>query len=139
MTGMFNAYQYKVVTLNECMQNPATLSWLMQSGLSLPENIPPGRYPTPLEIRGVMEGLSGVQTDYLVGKSAWQVTLRFRKDVGWATLAVENFSGQTDAPHHFYFTGGWEEVILQATAALAKHCGPLVLLHESGARPQIIW
>jgi len=29
-------------------------------------------------------------------------------------------------------------MILQVTAALVKFCGPLVLLHESGAPPQIV-
>ena len=135
---MFTAYQYKVVTLNECMQNPATLSWLVQSGLAVPEAIPAGRYPTPQEIRRVMEGLAGVKTDYLVGRSDWQVTLRYRKDVGWATLAIERYTGYSDVPHRFTFVGGWEELILQATAALAKHCGPLVLLPESGALPRIV-
>jgi len=139
MTGMIHAYQYKVVTLFDCMQNPATTSWLEQFGLALPDHVPPGRYPTPLEIRGVMEGLAGLRTTYLVGKYTWQVTLRHRKDVSWAVLAVEGFSGNNEEPHSFYFTGGWDEVILQVTAALAKHCGPLVLLHESGARPLIVW
>ena len=138
MTGMSGHYQYKVVTLFECMQNPATVSWLVQSGLSLPEDVPPGRYPTPLEIRGVMESLPGVQTDYLVGRTTWQLTILNRKDVGWATLAVEGYQGANDIPLPFYFVSGWDELILLAAAALAKVCGPLVLLHESGAPPQIV-
>jgi len=85
-----------------------------------------------------MEGLPGVQTDYLVGRDAWQVTLRERKDVGWATLSVEDFCGEIDVPHSFCFTDGWDELILQAAVGLARICGPLVLLPESGARPQIV-
>jgi hypothetical protein len=135
---MLTHYQYKVVTLLECMQNPAAVSWLAQSGLSLPDQAPPGRYPTPLEIRGVMEGLPGVQTDYLVGSITWQVTLRDRVDVAWATLAVEEYCGKIDVPHAVCFTDGWDELILQAAAGLARICGPLVLLPESGARPQIV-
>lgn len=138
MTGMSAAYQYKVVTLFECMQHPATVSWLAQFGLSIPDPVPPGRYPTPLEIRGVLENLPGVKTDYIVGRTSWQVTLTDRKDVAWATLAVEGFSGDTNISHPFYFVGGWDELILQATAGLAKLCGPLVLLHESGAPPKIV-
>ena len=138
ITAMSQYYEYQVVTLFECMQNPATFSWLEQFGFSLPDQLPPGRYPTPLEIRGVMEALPGVKTDYLVGRSAWQVTLRYRKDVGWATLAVKDYSGDNDVSHSIYFIGGWDELILQAATGLAKLCGPLVLLHESGAAPHII-
>ena len=138
MTGMSGDYLYKVVTLFECMQNPATVSWLVQSGLSLPGDIPPGRYPTPLEIRGVMESLPGLQTDYLVGRTTWQVTIRNRKDVGWAILAVEGYHGANDVPLPFWFIHGWDELILLAAAALTKVCGPLVLLPESGAPPQIV-
>ncbi len=138
MTAMLAVYEYQVVTLFECMHNPATLSWIEQFKLTLPDQIPPGRYPTPLEIRGVMESLSNVKTDYLVGKSAWQVTITSRNDIGWATLAIKDFSGEIDVPHSFYFVGGWDEFILLATTGLAKLCGPLVLLHESGAAPQIV-
>ncbi|MFW5713905.1 MAG: hypothetical protein ACOCYU_04465 [Brevefilum sp.] len=82
MTAMSDYYAYRVVTLIECMQNPATLAWLEEFGLSIPDRVPPGRYPTPLEIRGVMEALPGIKTDYLVGRLTWQVTLRTIKDVG---------------------------------------------------------
>lgn len=139
MTCMLSAYQYKVVPLYECMQHSATRSWMEQAGLPLPDRVPPGRYPTPLEIRAVMESLPGVQTSYVVGKAAWQVTLRYRNDVGWATLAVDKYSGNLEDPHAIYFVGGWDELIQQSAAALAKGCGPLVLLHESGAPPQIVW
>ncbi len=85
-----------------------------------------------------MEGLTGVQTEYLVGRAAWQVTIRDRQDVGWAILAVDGYRGEADVPRPFYFIAGWDELILQAAAGLARVCGPLVLLPESGACPQIV-
>lgn len=136
---MSAAYEYQVVTLFECMQNPATLAWIEPFKLPLPDRIPPGRYPTPLEIRGVVENLSGVKADYLVGKTSWQVTVRDRRDVAWAVLALRDFCGEVDLPHPFFFTGGWDEIILLVTSRMAKLCGPLVLLHESGAAPQIVY
>jgi len=85
-----------------------------------------------------MEGLPGVQADYLVGRTSWQVTIRDRKDVGWAILAVEGYHGETDIPLPFYFAAGWDELVLQAAVGLARICGPLVLLPESGASPKIV-
>jgi hypothetical protein len=139
MTGMSGFYEYQVVTLFECMQDPATVAWFEQFKLPLPDQIPAGRYPTPMEIRGVVENLSGVRTDFLIGRSTWQVTFRYRKDVGWATLALKNFTGGMDIPHVFYFPAGWDDLILLVTHRLAEFCGPLVLLHESGAAPQVIY
>lgn len=135
---MWSDKLYSVVTLYECMQDPATVAWLMQMDIPLPGTIPPGRYLAPNKVKRILDALSGVRIDYLIGKTTWQVTVRSRKDVSWATLAVRDYSGDPTASHKFIFTGGWDEMILQVTAALVKFCGPLVLLHESGAPPQIV-
>ena len=139
MTGMKTHILYSVVTLAECMQNPATLDWLMQTQASVPEMIPPGRYPTPVEIRDVIENSVGIKATYQVSSSVWQVTVTSRKDVSWATLAVQDYCGDEEAPCRFYFSGGWDELILLVTSKLARQCGPMVLLHDSGAAPQVVW
>ncbi len=66
MTRMKTQILYSVVTLAECMQDPATLAWLVHAEVPLPEVIPLGRYPTLLKsgtsliIRRHQGGLSGV-------------------------------------------------------------------------------
>lgn len=135
---MFEIYQYKAVTLFEFMQNPAAVDWIRQSEISLPDQVPPGRYPSPAEMQDILENTPGIKTCYLVGKLSWQVTIMNLKDIGWAILAVKGFSGDLEVPYPFYFVGGWDELIVQVTSAIAKRCGPFVLLHESGAPPLVV-
>jgi len=129
---------YDVVTLFDCMQDPATVAWLAQSGATLPDTISPGRYPTPKEIRSVVDAIPGIRADYLISDSAWEVTVRSRKDVSWAILAVREYQGEAEGPHHFYFMAGWDEIIELVTMHLAKSCGPFVLLPDSGAAPKVV-
>ena len=138
MTGMNSQKLYEVITLFDCMQDPATVAWLVSAGVNLPDEIPPGQYPSPGDIQQVLESIPGIRVDYAVGHSVWQATVTHRKDVSWAILAVKNYSGDPQETHHFYFTAGWDEIIGLVTVQLAKHCGPLVLLHDSGAPPQVV-
>ena len=138
MTGMKPQALYHVVTLSECMQDPSTLAWLAQSGIFLPGEIPPGRYPSPGEIKSTLDGFPGIRVAYRISTSAWQATVTSRKDVSWASLVVQDFDGDPDEPRLFYFEGGWDEMITLVTSRLAKICGPLVLLHDSGAPPQVV-
>ena len=135
---MTNGRLYSVVTLYECMQDPAALAWLVQTDVPLPGITPPGRYPAPSEIRAVIDDLAGLQAHYRVSNKVWQVTVASQKDVSWAILSVKAYSGDPDEPQPFEFTAGWDEVILVIAAGLAKICGPLVLLHDSGAAPQVV-
>ena len=138
MTVMRQQRLYSVLTLFDCMQDPSTVAWLVHANVALPDETPPGRYPTPTEIRTVVDGVPGVRTDYLVSDTAWEVTVRSRKDVCWACLAIRGYCGDPDAPHYFYFSAGWDEIILLVASQLTKRCGPLVLLHDSGALPQLV-
>ena len=129
---------YDVVTLYDCMQDPATVAWLVHIDVPLPATTPAGRYPTPSEIQQVIEDMLGIRADYVKSDTVWQVTVRSKKDVFWGNLAVLAYSGDPDEPHHIVFTDGWDEIIQLVTSHLAKRCGPLVLMHDSGAAPQVI-
>ncbi len=135
---MYGQKLYSVVTLYDCMQDPATLAWLVHTNIALPGELPPGRYPTPSEIRKVIEGIPGLRTNYLIADCAWQATLTSREDICWASLQIKNYTGNPDEPHFFIFDSGWDEIILTVTSHLAKLCGPLVLLHDSGVAPQVV-
>ena len=139
MTGMKTQILYSVVTLAECMQNPATLDWLLHTNVPVPEVIPPGRYPTPAEIRYVIENTPGIRAAYQVTSSVWVVTVTSRKDVTWTNLVIQDYCGDEETACRFYFSGGWDELILLVASKLARQCGPLVLLHDSGAAPQVVW
>jgi hypothetical protein len=128
---------YEVVTLFDCLQNPAMQDWLVQNDLPVPDDIPHGRYPSPMEIKGVVESIQGIRTDYVISQRVWQVSFFHRKDVSWAVLAVRDYFGDPDAPHRFDFIAGWDEIIDMVCLELVKICGPLVLLPDSGAPPKI--
>jgi hypothetical protein len=129
---------YRVVTLSDCMQDPATLAWLMQSEVALPGQIPPGRYPTPAEIQSTLDAMTGIRVTPIVSDRVWQVTVASRSDVTWTRLVIDGYTGDLHAAYHFYFEAGWDEMIFAITANLARICGPFVLLHDSGATPQVI-
>lgn len=129
---------YRVVTLSDCIQDPATLAWLMQSDVALPGLIPPGRYPAPAEIKSTLDAMAGIRIELIISDRVWQVTVASRSDVTWARLVVEGYAGDPHKAHRFYFEGGWDEMIFLITANLAKICGPFVLLHDSGAPPYVI-
>ncbi len=138
MTGMKQQALYRVVTLYECMQEPSTLAWLAQSGITLPGEIPPGCYPTPAQIESTLDALPGIYVAYRVSTMTWQATVTSRKDVSWASLIVQDYGGDPETPCPFYFEAGWDEMITLVTSQLARVCGPLVLLHDSGALPQVV-
>jgi hypothetical protein len=135
---MFTHKLYEVVTLFECFQNPATRDWLWQNDPSLPDEIPPGRYPAPGEVVDTIERLHEIRGIYLVSKNVWQVSLIHRKDVSWAVLAVRDYIGNPEVPHGFDFIAGWDEMIELVASRLARVCGPLVLLPDSGAVPKVL-
>lgn len=138
MVAMVNTALYQAVTLAECMQDPASLAWLIQSNCPLPERLPHGRYPTPMEIQSVLDSLPGIRVTYRITSVVWQSTIQSRKDVAWAILRVQGYDGDPDQPLPFSFEAGWDELILQVTARLVPLCGPFVLLHDSGAAPWVI-
>lgn len=114
------------------------MAWLAQTEVPLPAEIPPGRYPAPEEIRAVLEAIPGIRTSYRETPVVWQVSVTSRRDVSWASLSVRQYQGDPSLPQPFYFDGGWDETIMLVTTHLARHCGPLVLLHDSGAPPQVV-
>jgi len=129
---------YQVVTLSECMQDPATLAWLVTADVPLPGMIPEGCYPSSSEIKVVIDAIPGIRSNYLATDRIWQVTITSRKDVAWARLVVQDYDGDPDSPHPFFVEAGWDELIMLVVSHLARKFGPFVLLHDSGAPPQVV-
>jgi hypothetical protein len=129
---------FSVVTLMDCMTDVATHAWLISLGVPLPDAVPPGRNLAPREIQEVVQGIPGIRAEILRSEHVWQMTVTSRRDIPWASLRIRDYSGDPQAPHAFYFDAGWEEIIVLVCTHLARRCGPLVLLDDSGASPQII-
>ena len=136
---MSNTPLYTVITLAEALQDPATRDWLASTGVSLPEEIPPGSDPAPVDLQAILEGISGLRVVYKITATIWQASVTSCKDVSWTSLRFREFSGDLDEPQKFCFDGGWDELILLIASRVARRCGPLVLLHDSGAAPQVIY
>jgi len=105
----------------------------------MPNTAPPGRNPAPLEIARVLDNMKNIRVSYRVSTKAWEAAIISRVDVSWASLAVKDFSGDPEEVHPFCFPAGWDEMILLAASHLAKLCGPLVLLPDSGDKPQVVY
>lgn len=136
---MQNAPLYTVITLSEALQDPATRDWLALAGVHLPAEAPLGRMPSPNEMQAALENTAGLRVKILASGTVWQATVTSRKDVSWASLRFRHYHGDPDRPQSFCFEGGWDELIVLVSSRLARRCGPLVLLHDSGAAPQVIY
>jgi hypothetical protein len=133
-----NDVLYQVASLSDCMQDPATLAWLVTADVPLPGMIPEGRYPSPSEIKAVIDAIPGIRAEYLITDKVWQVTVTSRSDVTWARLVMRDYDGDVESIHSFYFEAGWDEIIVLVVSHLARKYGPFVLLHDSGAPPQVV-
>ena len=138
ITRMMKEMLYRAITLSDCMQDPSTLAWLYQTDVVLPGQVPPGRYPSPAEIQSILDAMTGIRVESICSDSVWQVTVTSRDDVYWARLVVNAYSGDPQEEHRFYFEAGWDEMIVQISAAMVEICGPIVLLHDSGLPPTVI-
>jgi hypothetical protein len=121
------------------MQDPATMAWLVHLDMPLPNTAPPGRNLAPLEIARVLDNMKNIRVSYRVSNNAWEAAILSRLDVSWASLAVKSYSGDLEEAHAFCFPAGWDEIILQVASQLAKLSGPLVLLPNSGDKPQVVY
>lgn len=130
---------YTVITLAEALEDPATRDWLALTGVFIPEDIPPGCDLTPAEMQSMLDNMSGLQVTYHITASAWQASVSSRKDVSWMSLRFRDYTGEPDERQKFSFESGWDELILLVASRAARNCGPLLLLHDSGAVPQVIY
>jgi hypothetical protein len=96
------------------------------------------RNPSPLELRTVLAGLPGHTTDYFVSPGDWQASVEaatglrvFRSET---LISVVDYSGNETTPHVFYFDEGDPRLNIPIVERLARLCGPLFVLPDTGAR-----
>ena len=112
-------------------------SLLEEMGAAVPRSAGPSRNPTPAEVRDVCAALRDHKTEFNVKpKSHWQAIIEGRaRDGGGTILNVEKFKGAEDKPHGIWFEKGSPTLILEILKRLAGHCGPLVVVPDTGDTP----
>lgn len=111
-------------------------SLLEEMGAAVPEWDEPSRNPTPAEVRKSCSALRGFKTEFNVKpKSFWQAVIQSTKRDEGTILNLEQFKGAEDTPHTIWFEKGLPALILEIVKRLAKQCGPLVVIPDTGEAP----
>jgi hypothetical protein len=111
-------------------------SFLQAMGAAVPRSRAPSRNPTPGEVRAVCSALRDFKTKFNVKpKSHWQAVIDCTTDDRGTILNLEKFKGAEDEPHAVVFEKGSPSLILEIVKRLAKQCGPLVVIPDTGDAP----
>jgi hypothetical protein len=111
-------------------------SLLGEMGAAVPRSAEPSRNPTPAEVREVCRTLDDYKTEFYVKpKSHWQAVIKGTKRDEGTILHVEKFTGAEDKPHGIWFEKGSPALIIEILKRLAKQCGPLVVMPDTGDTP----
>jgi hypothetical protein len=105
--------------------------WLQEHGIILPHPWPACRYPTPAEIRAVLDPQPVYRVEYSIGPGLWDAWI-YTADQQRTAIWVRNFSGDETVPHEFFFHKGSETLNIQILAQLTPACGAFVLVSDSG-------
>jgi hypothetical protein len=111
-------------------------SFLEAMGAAVPDSDTASRNPTPAEVRAVCGALPDVKVEFNVkAKSHWQAVIDSTKRDEGTLLNMEKFKGAEDKPLPFFFEKGSPSLILEIVKRLAKQCGPLVVVPDTGDAP----
>lgn len=114
-----------------------TRAWLKEEGIPCPRKN--GRDPTPEQLATAVNSLEGYEVEFNINENVWQAEVIDPNDPEdtWTMLNVGELKG-TDQPCDFYFEKGNPELILEVTHAIAKLCGPMVIVPDTGCPPVVI-
>lgn len=117
------------------------VAWLGELGIACPGG--ESRYPTIVEICSVLDHLDGYTTHYSTdstGRGNWYAEVSQTDQVksDWAFLVVSNYSGNDADSHAFCFEHGSPLVMMLILQRLARTCGPLILLPDTGHFPLVV-
>lgn len=128
---------YTIVPLDESI-----VPCLRDLGVSFSDFGCPSRNPTPAELRDVAAELTDLHFDlYSPPEHDWQIMIQGKKDPDhepWTLLNVLNFNGDETSAHEIWFEKGWPSLILRIVHALAKRCGSLVIVPDTGCKPIVV-
>ena len=123
--------KHSAVPFSDELRRDDVLAWL---GFEIPDDVRIGRYPTPNELRDVMNHLQGYSVEFQVGPLYWIANVSNEYPV----LAVEAvaFSGSPDQSQEFRFSGD-RDVLTQILRRLPEDCGTFLVMTE-GEDPEFI-
>jgi hypothetical protein len=95
--------------------------WLDSEGIAHPDSSPTDRRPTPR------------------ASGEWHATIEAcdPADPSWTVLRISDYHDE-DSPHDLCFHKGFPEVVLLVVERLARFCGPLVVVNDSGSPPVVV-
>jgi hypothetical protein len=114
--------------------------WLREKGVAFPEGVP-SRWPTPNELRSVLESFAGYSVSY--GKRSdggWnaEITDPTLGRQGWHAEVWTKGISDDDKPHEFHFYKSKAELVLLILEKLSHVCGPFVFFDDAGFEPSIV-
>jgi hypothetical protein len=120
---------------------------LKLAGVKVPLAAPPGRNPTPSELKQVLLQLSDYSVEMseppphtLSRSPQWQARIWHRERPAvkpWVFIEIDGVRG-LDIPQPFRFVRGTPELMLQIVESLCKLVGPLVLQPEVSVPPYVV-
>jgi hypothetical protein len=115
-------------------------AWLAEFGIAMPADATASRYPTPDEIRAVLDALPACRVTYDVGGGRWDARIVEDGPPGGAhaTVWLTDYHGDDDRPHPIGFHKGWSELNLAILRALTAVTGPLVYVSASSGAPILV-
>jgi hypothetical protein len=123
---MGNAYQVALPTYE-------TLAELASKGYRVQPVPEPGRFPSPREIRTVLDVMDNASVTYNVGEGRWSADVLVDEgDVVLpdAHLMVVGYKGDENTPLRFFFEKGVPSLNLRILYRISEICGPLLLLPQ---------
>lgn len=112
--------------------------WLHEQQIAFPDG--PRRWPTPNELRSVLESFSGHAVSYRDTPGGWdaEIVHSEREHAGsMANIWVTEVTGP-DTPARFSFHKPSLDLTLMILAKLSRVCGPLLLMEGSSGRAVVV-
>lgn len=117
------------------------LDWLKAEGVDVPPDYRQSRWPSPNELRTILESLPGYVVRY-----------RGRQGQDWDAEVVDAARGyegmsatiwvkgvqDPNAPHPFSFHKPWPELAVAILERISRTCGPRVVTNDVYLRPVIV-
>jgi len=98
--------------------------------------------PSPLELRAVLDDLTGYATDYQVSPGNWQALVEATTGLKFlrpgTLVCVVDYQGDETKPHIFYFDKGDLKLNILIVERLSRLCGPFYIFPDTGAKPLLV-
>jgi hypothetical protein len=133
---------YNVIAAGSVHQYPFAVDCLESFDMVPPTPSTSSRNPSPLELRTVLDELSGYRIEYFVSQGNWQALVEattglrlFRPNT---LVCVVDFQGDETMPCIFYFEKGDPKLNIHIVEHLSRVCGPFYVFPDTGAQPLLV-